>query len=211
MEGSLMREKGRPSKAWSEHRVFAEFYYHLHRQHLLAMPPERAFSLWKMAQTLQDVPGDIAELGVYRGGSAFLLGKALPGKALHLFDSFTGLPDPAPMDLHAKGDFAGTSRAKTAQLLSFTQAIFHVGYFPETFQHFSSPLALVHLDADLYASTKSGLEAFWPLLSPGGLMIGDDYGWAHCPGVKQAFDEFCQHNKRRLEFSAQYQCVVRKD
>jgi predicted O-methyltransferase YrrM len=76
-----MREKGRPRKEWGEHRVFAEFYYHLHRQHLLAMPPERAFSLWKMAQTLQDVPGDIAELGVYRGGSAFLLGKALPGKA----------------------------------------------------------------------------------------------------------------------------------
>jgi O-methyltransferase len=162
-----MLEKGRPGKEWGENKAFAELYYHLHRHHLLAMPPERAFSLWNMAKTLDDVRGCITELGVYRGGSAFLLGKALPGKLLHLFDSFTGLPDPSVLDLHKKGDFAGTSLEKTAKLLSFTHAIFHVGYFPETLQHFSSPIALVHLDADLYASTKSGLESFWPLLSQG--------------------------------------------
>ena len=195
---------------WRAHRAFAEVYYRLHRQHVLAMPPERAFSLWTMAQTLEDVRGGIAELGVYRGGSACVLGKALPGKALHLFDSFTGLPAPSGLDRHQQGDFAGTSLATTATLLSFTQAIFHVGFFPDTVQHFAAPLALVHLDADLYASTQSGLASFWPLLAPGGLLIGDDYGWPHCPGVQQAFDEFCQHHQLRLEAAARYQCVLRK-
>ncbi len=50
----------------------------------------------------------------------------------------------------------------------------------------------IHLDAGHeYKSVLSDLEAWWPRLRKGGLLIGDDYqmtgGW---PGVKQAFDEF---------------------
>jgi O-methyltransferase len=49
--------------------------------------------------------------------------------------------------------------------------------------------ALVNLDADLYLPTKAGLEFFYPLLSPGGVIIVHDYThkW---PGIKKAVDEF---------------------
>jgi len=114
------------------------------------------------------------------------------------------------MDLHKAGEFSRTSVEETKKLLSFTESIFHIGYFPETLKGFSSPIALAHLDADLYESTKNGLESFWPLVSAGGGIIGDDYGWQHCPGVKMAFDEFCADKKLTLEFPTWYQCVIRK-
>jgi predicted O-methyltransferase YrrM len=51
---------------------------------------------------------------------------------------------------------------------------------------------MIHLDGGHdYASVMADLRAWWPLLAPGGLLVGDDYfedgRW---PGVRQAFDEF---------------------
>lgn len=49
---------------------------------------------------------------------------------------------------------------------------------------------VIHLDgAHDYASVLADLEAWWPLLQPGGILIGDDYD-PHWPGVVRAFDEF---------------------
>jgi len=45
-----------------------------------------------------------------------------------------------------------------------------------------------------YDDVKQDIHNFFPLLSPSGLMFGDDYGWA---GVKKAVDEFAaEHNLR---------------
>ncbi|MBV8523326.1 MAG: class I SAM-dependent methyltransferase, partial [Acetobacteraceae bacterium] len=51
---------------------------------------------------------------------------------------------------------------------------------------------LVHLDGGHdYRSVMADLQAWWPLVRPGGILIGDDYNtngvW---PEVRQAFDEF---------------------
>jgi hypothetical protein len=70
---------------------------------------------------------------------------------------------------------------------------------------------VIHIDGGHeYASVKSDLNAWWSLIRPGGLLIGDDYyesgGWA---GVKQAIDEFCAENNVRLEATGG-KCRVRK-
>ena len=49
--------------------------------------------------------------------------------------------------------------------------------------------ALVNLDADLYKPTLAGLRYFYPLLSPGGVIIVHDYNFKW-PGIKKATDEF---------------------
>ena len=40
-----------------------------------------------------------------------------------------------------------------------------------------------------YLSVKSDIEAYWPLVSPGGILYGDDYN-SDWPGLKRAYDEF---------------------
>nr|USU34236.1 class I SAM-dependent methyltransferase [Methylobacterium sp. OTU13CASTA1] len=53
---------------------------------------------------------------------------------------------------------------------------------------------MIHIDAGHdYRAVMSDLEAWWPLVRPGGWVIGDDYVHdGHWPGVRQAFDEFYQ-------------------
>jgi O-methyltransferase len=54
----------------------------------------------------------------------------------------------------------------------------------------------VHLDVDLYASTRAGLEFFYPRMIPGGIIITHDY--STLPGVAQAFSEFLPKNGRAI-------------
>jgi len=50
--------------------------------------------------------------------------------------------------------------------------------------------SLVHFDCDLYAPTKAALEALWPKVSRGGVVLFDEYGIPDWPGETQAVDEF---------------------
>ena len=73
---------------------------------------------------------------------------------------------------------------------------YHVGFFQETLPVAAPPLgpiALLHLDGDWYASTKSCLETLYGQVVSGGLIVIDDYG-AYA-GCRRAVDEFlAQHN-----------------
>ena len=67
---------------------------------------------------------------------------------------------------------------------------------------------VIHLDASHdYASVKSDLTEWWPLLKPGGYFIGDDYD-PYWPGVTQAFDEFFV--KEHIEIGGQAKCRIKK-
>jgi hypothetical protein len=59
-------------------------------------------------------------------------------------------------------------------------------------QHHRIVPDLIHLDGGHdYESVAADLRTWWPLLRPGGMLIGDDYyAEVHWPGVKRAFDEF---------------------
>ena len=156
------------------------------------LTPESRAVLEAMAAEVAHLPGDVAELGVFRGGSAVLLHRALPGKRLHLFDTFAGLPDPDPAmgDTHPAGRFRAAPADVLAQL-SEAPVTLHIGRFPESVSGLTlPPLCLAHIDADLYWSVRHGLEVFWPRLVPGGVIVLDDYGWDDCRGARKAVDEF---------------------
>lgn len=153
--------------------------------------PERLAQLWCEASELT-AEGAIAEFGVWRGGTAWLLAAA-SDKPLHLFDTFRGIPDSAvcEQDWHSAGDFSDTSVGAVQNLLlEYGDRIkYHVGEFvPERVPE--QPFALVHIDADTYISYKLSLPRFWKLLSPRGVMILDDYGAPSCPGATIATEEF---------------------
>ena len=50
-------------------------------------------------------------------------------------------------------------------------------------------ISLLHLDLDTYEGTKAALNAFWPVVSPGGVIIFDEYA-VDGMGESNAVDEF---------------------
>jgi hypothetical protein len=153
------------------------------------------------------LPGDVGEFGVWRGGSAKILDRFSSHGAIHLWDTFTGLPhDDKDEGDHKAGDFADTTEADVRAYLADTRCELHVGLFPETAVE-GIRLRFAHVDMDLYTSTRSVIEYLRRVMVPGGLAVFDDYGWRLCPGVQQAVHEvFGADNWHRL---SEYQCAVR--
>lgn len=149
-----------------------------------------ALSLCAHVRRTAKVPGDIAELGVYRGGSARLICEYKGDRALHLFDTFDGLPEAAECDpKFRKGGFNCPLDKVQTLLEGFPQVHFHRGLFPETARSLDHlTFSFVHFDVDLFQSTLSGLQWFYPRLNRGGVLISHDYTIAE--GVRKAFDKF---------------------
>lgn len=161
---------------------------------------------------IADVPGDLAELGVYRGGVSRMLARRFPQRTVHLFDTFTGIPwdgYDADKDRHRPGEFSCSLDDVKVELSGCANAVFHPGLFPLTAA--GERFALVHLDADLYASTLAGLEWFWPRLSVGGCIVLDDWRWPMCPGVEAAVMRFFMNRSdHRCDESVPNQLTVWK-
>jgi O-methyltransferase len=156
---------------------------------------EERYNLWILAKSVSLSPGAYAEVGVYRGGSARFIAAAKGDAALHLFDTFAGMPavNPATDGHFHEGESGDTSVEHVRRYLSSFQKIeYHVGRFPESAHDVADGTAFkfVHLDVDLHASTRDALRWFYPRLSRGALIVTHDYSDVTVPGVKQAFDEF---------------------
>lgn len=158
---------------------------------------ERCYTLVSLARYAAHLDGDVAECGVYKGGTALMLGRVLgnAGKRLYLFDSFTGLPkgDPVKDRQFREGQFAVDSIESVKGLLSDYQSIIEIrkGWIPETFAGLeTNRYAMAHIDVDLYKSALDCCDYFYPRLVPGGILLFDDYGFAAARGEKDAVDMF---------------------
>lgn len=158
----------------------------------MVLTDPEAYLLYSLAEKTNKIEGDMAEVGVYKGGSAKLLRATNDKKILHLFDTFEGLPETSEFDNEKqfqKGNYHGTFDEVKHYLQDCNNLKFYKGYFPDTAVGMEdTSFSFVHLDVDLYESTKSALEFFYPKMTQGGIIISHDYTSA--PGVKKAFDEF---------------------
>lgn len=158
-----------------------------------AITPERLENLCAALRSVMHLPGDIAELGVWRGGSALVLAATCPAKLLHLFDTFSGLPadETAQRDQYGyvrKGMFS-CPQWEVRIYLASCHVAFHQGVFPATTDRLDAlRFCFVHVDCDLYQGAHDAIEWFWPRLSPGGIMFFDDYG-CKFTGVTEAVRE----------------------
>jgi hypothetical protein len=153
---------------------------------MVLLDPE-AYTIYATARRTAKVPGDIAELGVYKGG---LICQVKGERNLHLFDTFAGLPRCSEWDPDFReGGFASSIDQVSRYLARFPDVHLHQGMFPETTRGLDHlRFSFIHLDVDLYQSTKDGLAWFYPRLNRGGILISHDY--ASADGVRKAFDEF---------------------
>jgi O-methyltransferase len=158
----------------------------------------QGYTLYQAAQRVP-LEGDFAEFGVYRGGSALILHLADDARRLQLFDTFAGHPPihDARHDRpgsHQAGTLGDTSPEQVMRLLGGHGAT-HVrlwrGLFPDDHDvEQIPPLALIHVDVDLWKSARDALRIFSERLVPGGMFVMDDYGGDECPGVWEAVEEF---------------------
>ena len=150
---------------------------------------EDTCNLFDFLEKTSVLDGDVAEVGVAEGGSAAVICEAKKGKVAHFFDTFTGLPKPTKEDegsAFAKGQFATDYKKVKKFLKRYPDVFLYKGTFPKTAEPIKDKMfSFVHLDADLYKSTKEALEFFWPRMSPGGVIISHDYQTEK--GVKKAF------------------------
>ena len=176
---------------------------------------------WSIIQSLKhikekNIPGEIVECGVYKGGSLILI--CLISQMIELsraiigFDTFEdGFDKISKFDLSIK--------KKKIEDLNFEKNFFpsvddvldiikqfniKKNYFPklvkgktqETLllsENIPNSISFLRLDTDIYEPTADQLDKLYPKLSSGGILHIDDYG--HCPGVKKAVDEYFKgHN-----------------
>jgi predicted O-methyltransferase YrrM len=182
-------------------------------QHDTLLGLTKLSSLYRYLKMSAPIVGAIAELGVYKGGAAKLIATVVPDKKLYLFDTFEGMPNEQFIDKHKAGDFDDTSIEEVSHLLQgLTNIVFRKGYFPDTAKGLEAErFAFVHIDGDLYQSTLDALTFFYPRMTKGGIIVLDDYEWPHCPGVKQAIDEFFLGKPEKPFVRRQYQAVLVKE
>jgi O-methyltransferase len=151
------------------------------------------------------VPGDLIEVGAWRGGSAILMRAVLAAhdirdRTVWVADSFEGLPPPDPSRYPADGGARWHGFEALAVSLDEVkenfrrydllddQVRFLKGWFRDTLPTLSGHRwAVVRLDGDMYESTMDGLVNLYPGLSVGGYLIVDDYSISSCREAVQDF------------------------
>lgn len=158
------------------------------------------------------VAGDIVECGVYKGGLSILMAETFKrhgadDRKVWMYDTFAGMTEPTD------DDFARHDRKPAASWMRESEKVRAIGprdivtrnikcaaYPPSQFVmvegrvedtipgRVPEKISLLRLDTDWYESTRHELEHLFPLLSPGGVLIVDDYGiW---DGARKAADEY---------------------
>jgi len=172
----------------------------------------RFYNLMQFFAFTQNVPGAIAEAGCYKGLSTYLLAHALlrehphfTGKDFYVLDSFEGLSEPTPEDLTPSSQISPRAQAHLYcasleqvrdALSEFHQTTFIQGWIPESLTSLpDQAYRFVHVDLDLYSPILESLRYFYPRLSPGGILVVDDYGYLDFPGARMAVEEYCEENK----------------
>lgn len=178
--------------------------------------------MWAFLQALKhiiylNIPGDVVECGVWRGGNLGLASRVIgetPGDRLvYGFDTFSGMTAPTRFDQDTKGRLVGNllNRARKSESLNNIHAFASLpqvrknletmravgnvrlieGAVEKTLakpENLPDKISILRLDTDWYESTKIELEVLYPRLSAGGVLIIDDYG--HYTGARKAVDDY---------------------
>lgn len=204
------RKKLLPLPLWNENPEFVQIFSQID---YTLVDHARCYILYQLAKRAAELPGDLAEVGVYKGGTAKLLALTVAplAKALHLFDTFTGMP-PAESgtDCHSEGDLGDTSLEAVERTLQGCENVhIYPGFFPNTARPIDGmKFCMVHIDADIYQSVKDSCHFFYPRLQPGGIMVFDDYGFRSCPGARKAVDEYFSNKPEHPLYLPSGQSVV---
>lgn len=148
--------------------------------------------------------GLVLEFGVATGRTLNQFAHWLPNKIIHGFDGFQGLPEDWTSRMR-RGFFARDSLPRVKPNCEL-----HVGWFEDTLPAFAQahshlPVQLLHVDCDLYSSTKTVLSNLRPTIVPGTVIIFDEY--INYPGWQ--LDEFRAWQEHVKSYGKRYEYIGR--
>ncbi len=199
-----------------------------HRNFVTSLKDLRQYILltyWNMLFNLLEtnkVKGDILECGVGNGTTLSFILFNLVRNDKHKdrlyfgFDSFEGFPDPGLNDKNSikkirKGDYGHTDEKFVLDNLNnlgfkisdFKKIEFIKGFYEDSFsQEYKNitKISLLHIDCDLYSSTKISLETWFDKVEKNGLIVFDEYlNSPGFPGAAKAIDEFLGEDKNKIK------------
>jgi hypothetical protein len=146
----------------------------------------------KASGTMQSMHPEalVCEFGVATGATINHIARSLPSRTVYGFDSFKGLPEDW-REGYPKGAFCRDAPPRTADNVQLVKGYFEHTLAPFVREH-PGPAAFLHVDCDLYSSTRTIFEALSERLVPGCVIVFDEYfnypGWED--GEHRALAEF---------------------
>ena len=162
--------------------------------------------IWS-ARSCLALPGDFVECGVYRGDMTWMITEnvdlAGAGKNFYIYDTFSGLdakysskddfPEAPEFYSFANREYSATDieeyvrqRFKNKSFVIVTK-----GVVPDILQKISPDrISFLHVDMNSPGPEIAALEILFDRISPGGIVVFDDYGWKLFRKQKEAADRF---------------------
>ncbi len=157
----------------------------------------RLWELYQLSLQLQEVDGDVLEVGVWRGGTSALIAEVIASqnKMIYMADTFAGVVQAGEADsVYTGGEHNDTSQEIVDALftqMGLTNYKKLIGEFPKDSSNelTSAKLSMVHIDVDVYSSAKGVWDWVQAYLGPGSIVVFDDYGFISCSGVTKFVNE----------------------
>jgi O-methyltransferase len=182
---------------WRSDRAFMELYKKVASHTLVDI--YRLYELYVLAASVPAEEGDFLEVGVWKGGSAAILGtrsEHLPDCKLWLADTFSGVPKATSANdtIYQGGEHADTSVNEVKDVLlkcGVTNYEILRGIFPKETSGAveGRKFRFVHIDVDSYESAAQVFRWVWPRVAVGAVVVFDDYGFWGCEGVAAFVNE----------------------
>ncbi len=140
-------------------------------------------ALARLVKRVADVPGLIVEIGSWEGRSTIAMANAAYPRQVEAVDTWAGSPGEISADLARDRDVYATWCQNVVKATK-GNVLEHVMGWRDYFPTIDQPVALVFIDAEhTYEEVRDTIEAFRPLMAPGGIICGDD---VHHPPIVRA-------------------------
>jgi hypothetical protein len=163
---------------------------------------DRLWILWQAVRNVAPLEGAAAEIGSFKGGSAYFIAAAFAAALGHevpveVIDTFEGHPQDKLSGTDAEPHHSGTIFTNTSYedvrkyLSTFERVAVHQGEFSTVAPTLPDQrYSLVHVDVDIYESALDCLRYFGPRLVPGGVIVLDDWQSPTSAGIRRAAEEY---------------------
>lgn len=179
---------------WLDDKKFSEIYESIQPNTLVDRT--RCYSLYLLMDQVKGLPGNILEVGTWRGGTAGIFTKVNPNKIVYLADTFEGVVKSSNWEHYEDRAHADTSQELVVDFLTNKIKVSNFkilkGIFPEDTgnQIQDESLSFVYLDLDVYLSTKDAFNFIWDKVVHNGIVAFDDYGMiSACEGISRFVNE----------------------
>ncbi|GBE20397.1 macrocin-O-methyltransferase [archaeon BMS3Abin17] len=186
----------------------------------LYLEGNEAYQLYTIVRNIcKKQKGALAEVGMFLGGSGKLICEAKGNNPFYGFDTFEGLPKPQEIDRSKhkwecdfiEGQYKSDFEDVKNYLKEYKDVKIYKGLFPDSADKEvkKQKFIFIHLDVDIYSSTKDCLEFFYPKMKKGAVLLSHDYSTSK--GIRKAFDEFFKNKPETvIELSNKSQCIFIK-